>query len=85
MQCVGQHVKAGDIKINVCKTKALTNMRASGSDKKVHGQPLVYLRNWKCSLSKKLRRGMFLLIPRAKKSHPSKSVGACCFAELIMG
>jgi GTP-binding protein len=35
MQCIGQHVKAGDMKINVCKTKALTNMRASGSDKKV--------------------------------------------------
>uniref|UniRef100_A0A7S3RAJ0 Elongation factor Tu, chloroplastic n=1 Tax=Dunaliella tertiolecta TaxID=3047 RepID=A0A7S3RAJ0_DUNTE len=33
-QCVGQHVKAGDMKINVCKTKALTNMRAAGSDKK---------------------------------------------------
>jgi GTP-binding protein len=27
-QCVGQHAKAGDLKINVCKTKALTNMRA---------------------------------------------------------
>eukprot|EP00983_Pelagomonas_calceolata_P039824 1137345-Pelagomonas_calceolata.AAC.14 len=26
---------AGDMKINVCKTKALTNMRAAGSDKKV--------------------------------------------------
>jgi GTP-binding protein len=27
-QCVGQHAKAGDLKINVCKTKQLTNMRA---------------------------------------------------------
>lgn len=27
-QVVGMHAKAGDLKINVCKTKALTNMRA---------------------------------------------------------
>jgi GTP-binding protein len=27
-QCVGMHAKAGDLVINVCKTKALTNMRA---------------------------------------------------------
>ena len=27
-QCVGMHAKAGDIKINVCRTKQLTNMRA---------------------------------------------------------
>lgn len=34
-QCVGQHAKAGDLKINVCKTKALTNMRAAGKEIKV--------------------------------------------------
>lgn len=27
-QCVGMHAKAGDLNINVCKTKQLTNMRA---------------------------------------------------------
>ncbi|GFH32732.1 GTP binding protein TypA, partial [Haematococcus lacustris] len=31
-QCVGQHSKAGDLKINICKAKALTNMRAAGKD-----------------------------------------------------
>jgi len=34
-QCVGQHAKAGDLKINVCKTKALTNMRAASKEIKV--------------------------------------------------
>ncbi|KAJ9515413.1 hypothetical protein QJQ45_016409 [Haematococcus lacustris] len=34
-QCVGQHSKAGDLKINICKAKALTNMRAAGKDHKV--------------------------------------------------
>eukprot|EP00878_Enallax_costatus_P036147 GHUV01040478.1.p1 GENE.GHUV01040478.1~~GHUV01040478.1.p1 ORF type:complete len:128 (-),score=24.38 GHUV01040478.1:65-448(-) len=34
-QVVGVYNKAGDLKINVCKAKALTNMRASQSEKKV--------------------------------------------------
>ena len=29
---VGKNAKAGDIEVNVCKKKQLTNMRASGSD-----------------------------------------------------
>ncbi len=37
-QCVGMHAKAGDLKVNVCKTKQLTNMRAAGKDIKV-GRP----------------------------------------------
>ena len=32
-QVVGVHQRGGDLKINVCKKKALTNMRASGKDK----------------------------------------------------
>eukprot|EP00199_Chlamydomonas_sp_CCMP681_P001353 CAMPEP_0119107554 /NCGR_PEP_ID=MMETSP1180-20130426/11089_1 /TAXON_ID=3052 ORGANISM="Chlamydomonas cf sp, Strain CCMP681" /NCGR_SAMPLE_ID=MMETSP1180 /ASSEMBLY_ACC=CAM_ASM_000741 /LENGTH=678 /DNA_ID=CAMNT_0007093059 /DNA_START=94 /DNA_END=2130 /DNA_ORIENTATION=+ len=32
-QCVGQCAKAGDLSINVCRAKALTNMRAAGKDK----------------------------------------------------
>jgi len=32
-QIVGIHAKSGDLKINVCKAKALTNMRAAGKDK----------------------------------------------------
>lgn len=31
-QIVGVHQRAGDLRINVCKKKALTNMRASGKD-----------------------------------------------------
>jgi len=34
-QVVGVYNKSGDLKINVCKAKALTNMRASQSEKKV--------------------------------------------------
>jgi ABC-type transporter Mla MlaB component len=34
---VGVYNKSGDLKINVCKAKALTNMRASQSEKKVRG------------------------------------------------
>jgi GTP-binding protein len=31
-QIVGIHAKPGDLKLNVCRTKQLTNMRASGKD-----------------------------------------------------
>mmetsp|Transcript_3232 Transcript_3232/g.7093 ORF Transcript_3232/g.7093 Transcript_3232/m.7093 type:complete len:688 (-) Transcript_3232:619-2682(-) len=34
-QVVGMHAKAGDLKINVCKTKQLTNMRAASKEIKV--------------------------------------------------
>jgi hypothetical protein len=34
-QVVGIHQRVGDLKINVCKKKALTNMRASGKDNTV--------------------------------------------------
>ena len=33
-QVVGAHQRAGDLKVNVCKKKAVTNMRASGTDNK---------------------------------------------------
>ena len=32
---VGEHSRDRDLNINICKTKKLTNMRASGSDDKV--------------------------------------------------
>ena len=32
LQVVGIHQRAGDLALNVCKKKALTNMRASGKD-----------------------------------------------------
>ena len=31
-QVIGIHQRNGDLKVNVCKAKALTNMRASGKD-----------------------------------------------------
>lgn len=34
-QVVGEHTRERDLAINICKTKKLTNMRASGSDDKV--------------------------------------------------
>jgi GTP-binding protein len=34
-QVVGEHCRAGDLVVNVTKSKKLTNMRASGSDEKV--------------------------------------------------
>ena len=34
-QVIGEHTRERDLTINICKTKKLTNMRASGSDDKV--------------------------------------------------
>lgn len=34
LQVVGAHQRAGDLEVNVCKKKAVTNMRASGTDNK---------------------------------------------------
>lgn len=36
---VGQHNKEGDLDINVCKKKHLTNMRAAGSDDAIKLSP----------------------------------------------
>ena len=40
-QVVGEHTRERDLTINICKTKKLTNMRASGSDDKVMLPPPV--------------------------------------------
>ncbi len=40
-QVVGEHTRGNDLGINICKTKKLTNMRASGSDDKVMLPPPV--------------------------------------------
>lgn len=40
-QVVGEHCRAGDLTVNVTKSKKLTNMRASGSDEKVRLAPPV--------------------------------------------
>ncbi len=38
-QVIGEHIRENDLLINVCKSKKLTNMRASGSDDKVSITP----------------------------------------------
>jgi GTP-binding protein len=40
-QVIGEHTRADDLTINVCKTKKLTNIRASGSDEKARIEPPV--------------------------------------------
>lgn len=40
-QVIGEHTRADDLTINLCKTKKLTNMRASGSDEKTSIAPAV--------------------------------------------
>ena len=40
-QVVGEHTRERDLNINICKTKKLTNVRASGSDEKVALPPAI--------------------------------------------
>lgn len=40
-EVIGEHIRPGDLNINVCKTKKLTNIRASGSDDKAVITPSV--------------------------------------------
>jgi len=42
-QIVGIHAKSGDLKVNICKAKALTNMRSSGADEKSSTTPAMQL------------------------------------------
>ncbi len=40
-QVIGEHIRQGDLVINVCKSKKLSNMRAAGSDEKMVLPPAV--------------------------------------------
>ncbi|MCL2133097.1 MAG: translational GTPase TypA, partial [Bacteroidales bacterium] len=40
-QVIGEHTRAGDLGLNLCKTKKLTNIRASGADEKMAIAPPV--------------------------------------------
>ena len=42
-QIVGVHSKTGDLKVNICKAKQLTNMRSSGADEKSTTTPAMQL------------------------------------------
>ncbi len=38
-QVIGEHIRQNDLVVNICKTKKLTNMRASGTDDKMNIAP----------------------------------------------
>ncbi len=40
-QVIGEHIRQDDLVVNVCKSKKLTNMRASGSDEKLRIAPAI--------------------------------------------
>lgn len=40
-QVIGEHIRPGDLVINVCKSKKLSNMRAAGSDEKLVLAPAI--------------------------------------------
>jgi GTP-binding protein len=42
-QVIGEHIRQNDLLINVCKSKKLSNMRASGSDEKMRIAPAIKL------------------------------------------
>jgi len=42
-QVIGEHIRQHDLVVNVCKSKKLTNMRASGSDEKMRIAPAIKL------------------------------------------
>ena len=42
-QIIGISAKSGDLKVNACKTKALTNMRSAGNDEKSNCIPPMQL------------------------------------------
>ncbi|MEG1555370.1 MAG: translational GTPase TypA [Bacteroidales bacterium] len=42
-QVIGEHIRQDDLVINVCKSKKLTNMRASGTDEKLRIAPAIKL------------------------------------------
>jgi GTP-binding protein len=42
-QIVGIHAKSGDLKVNICKAKQLTNMRSAGADEKSSTTPAMQL------------------------------------------
>lgn len=42
-QIVGIHQRGGDLKVNICRQKQLTNMRSAGADDKTNLQPAAQL------------------------------------------
>ena len=87
-QIVGESARAGDIVVNVCKKKHVTNMRAAGSDEALRLTPPVELTLEQClefiaddelveitPLSIRMRKRLLTKDARVKAFNASKSVG----------
>lgn len=87
-QIVGESARAGDIVVNVCKKKHVTNMRAAGSDEALHLTPPVELTLEQClefiaddelveitPLSIRMRKRLLTKDARVKAFNASKSAG----------
>ena len=47
-QIIGEHIKPGDLVVNVAETKKLTNMRSSGTDDSVRITPKILMTLEEC-------------------------------------
>ena len=87
-QIVGESARAGDIVVNVCKKKHVTNMRAAGSDEALRLTPPVELTLEQClefiaddelveitPLSIRMRKRLLTKDARVKAFNASKSAG----------
>ena len=87
-QIVGESARAGDIVVNVCKKKHVTNMRAAGSDEALRLTPPVELTLEQClefiaddelveitPLSIRMRKRLLTKDARVKAVNASKSAG----------
>ena len=88
VQIVGESARAGDIVVNVCKKKHVTNMRAAGSDEALRLTPPVELTLEQClefiaddelveitPLSIRMRKRLLTKDARVKAFNASKSAG----------
>jgi GTP-binding protein len=84
-QVIGEHTRADDLTVNVCKTKKLTNVRASGSDEKAHIEPplqfsleeaLEYIKSDECVevTPNAIRMRKIFLDENARKRNPNVSI-----------
>ena len=85
---MGESARAGDIVVNVCKKKHVTNMRAAGSDEALRLTPPVELTLEQClefiaddelveitPLSIRMRKRLLTKDARVKAFNASKSAG----------
>jgi len=76
---IGIHQRPGDLKVNVCKKKALTNMRASGSDDTIKITPAIEL-----SLDSMVRPNAYIYCKSLhERSGDNYLVMDCCLMHLM--